>query len=113
MDMKTVGKWSYLVGLVIVIVAALFKFQYDWLSIIIAVLAILTGLFLGDTKELTNYGVRYMALALVAGTLTEFPFLGEYITAIAQAMVSFFGPIVLTVLFVFNFNQAMDWIRGK
>ena len=111
MDMKTVGKWSYLVGLVVVIVAALFKFQYDWLSIIIAVLAILTGLFLGDTKELTNYGVRYLALALVAGTLIEFPFLGEYITAIAQAMLGFFGPIILTVLFVFNFNQAMDFIK--
>ena len=111
--MKTIGKWSYIVGFVVVIIAALFKLQYDWLTIVVAVLAIVAGLFLADPKELTNYGVRYLALALVAGALTEFPFLGEYVTAIAQAMVGYFGPIILTVLLVFNFKQAYDWVMEK
>ena len=113
MDMKTIGKWSYLIGLLVVIVTALIGYSASWLGLIILILAVLTGLFLGDTKELTNYGVRYLALAAVAAALNAFPLLGPWVTTIAQAMVGFFGPIVLTVLFVFNFNQAVDFIKEK
>jgi uncharacterized membrane protein len=111
MDMKTIGKWSYLVGLVVAIVAALVGYSADWLGLVLIVLAVLTGLFLGDTDELTNYGVRYLALFAVAAALNAFPFVGPFVTTIAQAMLAFFGPIILTVLFVFNFKQAKDLIR--
>ena len=111
MDTKTIGKWSYLIGLLVAIVAA-FIAAPNWLGWVLIVLAVLTGLFLGDTKELTNYGVRYLALVLVASAYGDFPFLGPVVTTIANAMVGFFGPIILTVLLVFNFNQALDWIRG-
>jgi hypothetical protein len=113
MDMKTIGKWSYLIGLVLAIVTALVSYTADWLSWVLAILAILTGLFLGDPKELTNYGVRYLTLFAVAAALDAFPGVGPYVTSIAQAMVAFFGPIILTVLFVFNFKQALDWATGK
>ncbi len=111
MDMKTIGKWSYLVGLVVAIVAALVGYSADWLGLVLIVLAVLTGLFLADTGELTNYGVRYLALFAVAAALNAFPFVGPFVTTIAQAMLAFFGPIILTVLFVFNFKQAKDLIR--
>ena len=111
MDMKTIGKWSYLVGLVVAIVTALVSYSADWLGIVLIVLAVLTGLFLGDTKELTNYGVRYLALFAVAAALDAFPFLGPYVTTVAQAMLGFFGPIILTVLFVFNYKQAVDFVK--
>ncbi len=113
MDMKTIGKWSYLIGLLVVLVTALVGYSAAWLGLVVFVLAVLTGLFLCDTKELTNYGVRYLALFAVAAAFDAFPFLGPYVTTIAQAMLGFFGPIVLTVLLVFNFNQAMDWIKAK
>ena len=113
MDMKTVGKWSYLIGLVVVIVTALIGYSAGWLGIVLIILAVLTGLFLGDTNELTNYGVRYLALFAAATALDAFPLLGPYVTTIAQAMLGFFGPIILTVLLVFNYKQAMDWARGK
>ena len=112
MDMKTIGKWCYLIGLLVAIVTAFFAAP-GWLGLILIVLAVVTGLFLGDTNELTNYGVRYLTLAAVAAAFNAFPVVGPYVTAIANAMVGFFGPIVLTVLLVFNFNQAMDWIRGE
>ena len=111
--MKTVGKWCYLVGFALAIVAALANYAPDWLSWVLAGLAILTGLFLADPKELTNYGVRYLALLAVATALDAFPLVGPYLTSIAYAMVAFFGPIILTVLFVFNFKQAYDWITSK
>lgn len=113
MDMKTIGKWSYLIGLLVVIVTALIGYSASWLGLIIIILAVLTGLFLGDTNELTNYGVRYLTLFAVAAAFDAFPFLGPYVTTIAHALLGFFGPIVLTVLFVFNYKQAVDWIKGK
>ena len=45
MDVKTVGKWSYLVGLVVAILAALVGFSADWLGWVLVVLAVLAGLF--------------------------------------------------------------------
>lgn len=111
MDMKTVGKWSYLIGLVVVIVTALIGFTADWLGLVILILAVLTGLFLADTSELTNYGVRYLALLAVATALDAFPGIGEFVTVIAEAMLGFFGPIILTVLLVFNYKQAVAWIK--
>ncbi len=113
MDMKTIGKWSYLVGLLVAIVTALIGYSASWLGLILIVLAVLTGLFLADTNELTNYGVRYLTLFAVAAVLNAIPILGPYVTTIAQAMVGFFGPIILTVLLVFNFNQAVDLIKGE
>jgi uncharacterized membrane protein len=112
MDMKTVGKWAYLVGLVVAILTALVGYSAPWLGLVLMVLAVLAGLLYMDTGELTNYGVRYLTLFAVAAAFNAFPFVGPYVTAIANAMVGFFGPIILTVLLVFNFNQAVAWFTG-
>jgi len=112
MDVKTVGKWAYLVGLVLAIVTALIGYSADWLGIVLLVLAIVAGLLYMDTKELTNYGVRFLALFAVAAAFDAIPFVGPYFTTLANAMVAFFGPIILTVLLVFNFNQAVAWFKG-
>ena len=113
MDLKTVGKWAYLVGLVLAIVTALISYSADWLGIVLLVLAVVTGLLYMDTKELTNYGVRYLVLFTVAAALDAFPLVGPYVTSVATAMVGFFGPIILTVLLAFNFNQALAWFKSK
>jgi hypothetical protein len=113
MDVKTIGKWSYLVGLIVAILAALVGFSADWLGWVLVVLAVLAGLFFCDTEELTNYGVRFLTLFAVAAVFDAVPFIGPYVTSIANAMVGFFGPIILTVLLVFNFKQAAAWFQGK
>ena len=110
--MKTIGKWAYLVGLVIAIVTGLIGYYGTWLNITLIVLAVVTGLFFMDTNELTNYGVRYLTLFTVVAALNAIPFVGPYVTAVAQAMLGFFGPIILTVLLVFNFNQAVKWFTS-
>lgn len=113
MDVKTFGKWAYLVGLVLAIVTALVGYSASWLVIVLLVLAVVAGLFYMDTKELTNYGIRYLVLFAVAAAFDAFPVVGPYVTTLANAMVAFFGPIILTVLLVFNFNQAVAWFKGK
>lgn len=112
MDMKTVGKWAYLVGLVLAILTALVGYSADWLGIVLLVLAVVAGLLYMDTKELTNYGIRFLVLFAVAAAFDAFPLVGPYVTSVANAMVGFFGPIILTVLLVFNFKQAVAWFKG-
>jgi hypothetical protein len=112
MDMKTVGKWAYLVGLVLAILTALVGYSADWLGIVLLILAVVAGLLYMDTKELTNYGVRYLVLFVVAAAFDAFPLVGPFVTSVANAMVGFFGPIILTVLLAFNFKQAVAWFKG-
>lgn len=112
MDMKTIGKWSYFAGLAIAVVAALAGFSASWLGLVIAVLAILAGLFFMDPEEVSHAGIRYLALLAVATALNAVPAVGPYITSIANGMLSFFGPITLTVLLVFNYKQAMQWMKN-
>jgi len=112
MNIKTIGKWAYLVGLVVAILTALVGYYASWLGLVLIVLAVVAGLFYMDTKELTNYGVRFLTLFTVSAALNAIPFAGPYVTALADAMVGFFGPIILTVLLVFNFNQAVGWFTA-
>lgn len=111
MNLKDIGRWSYLVGLVVAILAALASFSADWLGIVLLVLGILAGLFFMDSDEVVNYGIRYITLVATATALNLIPAVGTYITSIANAMLSFFGPIILTVLLVFNYKQAVNWFR--
>lgn len=112
MSMKTIGKWSYLVGVVVAVVTALVGYAADWLSLVLAILAVLAGLFWADPDELTNYGVRFLVLFAVAAALDAFPLVGPYVTSFAHGMVAFFAPILLTVLIVFNVKQAVEWIKA-
>ena len=73
MDMKTIGRWAYLVGLVLAIVTALVGYSASWLVIVLMVLAIVTGILYMDTGELTNYGVRFLVLFAVAAAFDAFP----------------------------------------
>ena len=111
MDMKSVGKWSYLVGIGVAIVAALVGFSPPWLALVLVILGILHGLFGADTDKTVEYGVRYLTLVVVAGALNAFPIVGSYITTIAGAMLDFFGPIILTVLLAFNYKQTMALMK--
>jgi len=112
MDMKAVGKWSYLVGIGLAIVAALVGFSPSWLAVVLVILGVLHGLFGADTDKVVDYGVRYLTLLVVAEALNALPIVGSYITTIAGAMLGFFGPIILTVLLAFNYKQTMALIRN-
>jgi hypothetical protein len=98
--MKTVFKWVYLLGLLVAIVAALFKFQNDWLTSLLILVAVLAGIFYFDPDDVVNQGIRFVVLTVVAASLDRFLGIGPYLTSIFIAAVAFIGPAVLTVLVV-------------
>ena len=44
MDTKTLGKWLYIIGLVVTILAALFGYAAEWLTLVLMIMGILVGL---------------------------------------------------------------------
>ena len=98
--MKNIGKWLYLIGLAVAILASLFGFSADWLTWILMLVGVLAGIFAADTDDLTNFAIRYLALFAVASALDGFIFVGPYITAIFTAVVGFLGPVLLTTLVI-------------
>jgi hypothetical protein len=103
--MKNIGKWLYLIGLLVAILSALF-FQNDILALVLLIVAILAGVFHGDPDDFENIGLRYLILYAVAGVFSGELFgIGDYLSTIFEAAVWFLGPYVLTVLVVRFFKK--------
>lgn len=100
MDTKTIGKWIYMIGLLVAIVAALFGFSNQWLSLVLMIAGVLVGLWVPPTGSITDAIIRYTGLVLVAAALDSFIAVGPYVTAILEAVVTFLGPVILTALVV-------------
>ncbi|HEY5270139.1 MAG TPA: hypothetical protein VII97_07365 [Anaerolineales bacterium] len=97
---KTIGKWLYLIGLLIAIVVGLFSLSFSWLSLILVIMGILAAILFLDSNDVVNFGIRFLLLTVVAGALNSLPFIGPYITGMFTAVVAFLAPVALTLLVV-------------
>jgi len=99
--MKAYGKWFYLAGMLIAVLAALFGFSAMWLSLIVLLLAILAGIFYMETDNLVNGGIRYLVFYAVQGAFGGIPTVGSYLSTIFGAVVAFLAPMFLTTFVVY------------
>ena len=114
-----VWKWVYIVG---IIVAGLVKVFSGALPAgldvaiyyLLVLAAILSGIFFLDTADIVNFGIRYLLLLAVAGTLSGLEFgsfsLGGYLTDFFQGIVLFLGQAGLTLLVVYFWKK---YFSGK
>jgi hypothetical protein len=101
MDLKVFGKWLYLIGLLVAILAALITaLDFEWLSWVLMIVGVLVGIFYTDPKKVKGFVLRYVGLYYVHDALGAFPGIGEYLTGIFYAVLTFLGPILLTTLVV-------------
>ena len=103
--MKTIGKWLYLIGILIAVVAGLFSFSFSWLSLILMLLGILAAIFFLDSEDVVNFGIRFLLLAAVAAALDSIPAVGKYLTGAFTAVVAFLAPVALTLLVIHFFKK--------
>ncbi len=96
--MKNIGKWLYLLGLLVAVVVGLIGFSASWLSLILALVGILAAIFYIDSDDIVNQGIRYLVLGAVYSVLDGLPFVGPYLTGMFGAAFAFLGPVVLTTL---------------
>ena len=98
-------KWLYVASILIASVAGAVGFQNNILSIILALIGILVGLFYFNPDDLMNFGLRYLIVSAAASSLSAFPVVGGYITGFFTAFAAFLGPIVLTLAFRFFWKK--------
>jgi hypothetical protein len=96
--MKIYGKWAFLIGLLVSILASLADFSKDWLYLILLLVAIFAGFVFFDTDKVKKFSILYMAFILVKGAYHEIPALGEYLDKIFDGAAMFIAPVLLTVL---------------
>lgn len=98
--MKMYGKWFYLGGMLLAVLAALFSFQATWLSLIFLLLGILAAVFYFDSDDIVNFGLRFLIFAAVKDVFGGIPFIGSYLTTIFGAVFAFVAPVVFTTLII-------------
>ncbi len=103
--MDKFAKWFYIVGIVVAMLASVANFSADWLTWVLMILGVLAGLFYADTDDLVNRGIRYLALAAVAGVFGEFIFIGPYVSALAAGAVTFLGYVLFTSLIYYFYKK--------
>jgi hypothetical protein len=99
--MKTIGKWLYLIGLLIAAILGLFTFSNQWVSLLLVLMGILAALFFLDSDDVVNFGIRFLVLAAAAGALNSIPAVGTYLTGLFTGVVMFLAPVALTLLVVY------------
>lgn len=98
---KIIGKWIYLIGMLIAVVASLFSLSFPWLSLVLVIMGILAAILFLESDDVVNFGIRFIVLAAVAGVLDSLPIIGSYLTSIFTAVVTYLAPVVLTLLVIY------------
>jgi uncharacterized membrane protein len=104
-DMAAFWKWLYVAGILVAAVAGAVGFKNDILSIVLALVGVLVGLFYFDSSDLMNFGLRYLIVSAAAGSLSAFPAVGSYITGFFTAFAAFLGPVVLGMVVMFFWKK--------
>jgi len=98
--MKTIGKWLFLIGLLVAVIVGLVGFTAAWLTWILVIVGILAGVMYFDPDDVAHMGIRYLVLVATAAVFSVLGQIGSYLTGIFTAAAAFLGPVVLTVLVV-------------
>jgi len=96
--MNSIGKWLYLIGLLVAGIVGLVGFSAPWLTIILVLVGILAAIFYFDTSDLVGAGVRFLVLAVVYTAVDGIPLVGPLLTGFFGGVLAFLGPVLLTAL---------------
>ena len=105
--MDKIGKWVFIVGLVIAVLGGL-GIEQPWFLWVLALLGLITG-FLNVTGEETK-GFLLAAIGLIvsAGAIQSIPYIGDTATRIIDYLVAFISAAVLIVALKALFETAKD-----
>ncbi len=105
--MAKVGKYAFIVGLVLAVLAA-FALDVTWVMWVLAVLGLIVG-FLNVTKEeVRTFLLAAIGLMLAATSVQVLPLVGDLVTRLMSNLVVFIAPAVLVVALKSLFETAKD-----
>jgi len=105
MKLEMIGKWTFVIGLVIAVLAGLF-FQPAWAIWVLAILGVIVG-FLNVTAEDTRgFLLAAIALTLSATALNTIPGLGTAFSYVLPFVVAFTAGATIVVALKELFQTA-------
>ena len=96
MDRAKIGRWAFILGLIIAVLAGLF-FQPDWAYWVLAILGVIVGLLNIAAEETRGFLVAAIALILSATALNTVPVLGRALALVLPFVVAFVSGAVIVV----------------
>ena len=96
MNRETVGKWAFIIGLVVAVLAGLF-FQPAWVIWILAILGVIVGLLNITAEETRSFLLAAIALTLSATALNTIPVVGRALGFVLPFVVTFVAGAMIVV----------------
>ncbi len=105
MNLATVGKWAFIAGLVIAVLAGLF-FQPGWAVWVLALLGVIVGLLNVTAEDTGSFLLASIALALSATALNTIPVVGTALGYVLPFVVAFVAGATIVVALKQLFKTA-------
>jgi hypothetical protein len=105
MNTATIGKWAFIVGLVIAVLAGLF-FQPAWAIWILAILGVIVGLLNVTAEDTRGFLLASIALTLSATALNTLPIVGTAFSLVLPFVVAFVAGATIVVALKELFQTA-------
>lgn len=105
--MGQLGKWAFIGGIVLAVVAA-FLSQTTWIYWVLAVLGLVVGFLNVTAEETKGFLLSAVALILSASAVQGIPLVGEMVTTVMGNLVAFMSAAVLVVALKSLFETAKD-----
>ncbi len=105
MGTANIGKWAFILGLVIAVLAGIFL-QPDWAIWVLAVLGVIVGLLNVTAEDTRGFLLAAIALTLSATALNAIPVVGKAFELVLPFVVAFVSGAAIVVAFKELFQTA-------
>ena len=96
-SMEKVGRWAFIAGLVLAVLAGLVVVDVYWVTWVLAILGLVVGFLNVSTKEPQGFLLPAVALALSASAVRSLPMVGFVLTNILSNVLIFVAAAMLLV----------------
>jgi hypothetical protein len=105
MNIAKIGKWAFIIGLVVAVLAGLF-FQPGWAIWVLAILGLVVGLLNVTAEDTRAFLLASIALTLSATALNALPIVGTALSFILPFVVAFVAGATIVVALKELFQTA-------
>ena len=105
MKIAKIGKWAFIIGLVIAVLAGLF-FQPAWALWVLAIMGVIVGLLNITAEDTRGFLLAAIALTLSATALNTIPLVGRAFSYVLPFVVAFVAGATIVVAFKELFQTA-------
>ena len=96
-SMEKIGRWAFIAGIVLAVLAGLVVVDVYWVTWVLAILGLVVGFLNISTKETQGFLLPAVALALSASAVRSLPMVGFVLTNILDNAVIFISAAMLLV----------------